>query len=256
MEIQQNITQTEGALMFSLRNQFSPCICLSLSFSVPFNSLLSLSHLFFFSVLVQPLSIVWVGWRSTLGGLQTLLFAVVTVAILRDPEHTEGSLGAKRRRSLPYNQTGSKVARGQLSQRKCEDSWERRGAWSETETSVWWTGLVCGNSGGGLDQDQTCFHDIHFQWNLFKWNQLQSNNGMKERSNSLSWSSHVQWDLRAFCITESTFCHHELYCQINEQNLIIIFPNMIPNSILSINGRRKSHDQYQYVTNQNECQWS
>lgn len=149
MEIQQNITQTEGALMFSLRNQFSPCICLSLSFSVPFNSLLSLSHLFFFSTLVQPLSIVWVGWRSTLGGLQTLLFAMVTVAILRDPEHTEGSLGAKRRRSLPYNQTGSKVARGQLSQRKCEDSWERRGAWSETETSVWWTGLVCGNSGGG-----------------------------------------------------------------------------------------------------------
>lgn len=128
-EIRQNITQTEGALMFSLCNQFSPCICLSLSFSVPFNSLLSLALLFFFfSALVQPLSIVRVGWRSTLGGLQTLLFAVVTVAILRDPEHTEGSLGAKRRRSLPYNQTGSKVAGGQLSRRECEDSWERRGA--------------------------------------------------------------------------------------------------------------------------------
>lgn len=34
--------------MFSLCNQFSPCICLSLSFSVPFNSLLSLALLFFF----------------------------------------------------------------------------------------------------------------------------------------------------------------------------------------------------------------
>lgn len=168
--------------MFSLCNQFSRCICLSLSFSASFSSLLSLSLSLVFFALVEPLSIGRVGWRSTLGGLHTLLLAAVTVAILGDPEHSQGSLGAKRRRTLPYNQTGPKVAGGQLSQRECEDSWEGHGAWSETQTSVW----VC----DGLAlcvavRDQACFHDSRFQWNLFKWNQFQSNNGIKKNQKEI-----------------------------------------------------------------------
>ena len=90
--------------ILSLRFLIQFSLSWSLSLPLPLSLSLSLSFGRDRSVL---------GGRSALSGLQTLLFTLAAAAILPDLEHTEGSLGAKRRPPLPSNQTGPKVTRGQ-----------------------------------------------------------------------------------------------------------------------------------------------